>query len=183
MRRRTMAWNGRAELVCPLRGQSLESRLAAQASVRPTEMNAAVWHPVVGIDGPCSDISFSRALPEDLVITMHFSLVRGLPNQDLQLSFSNVCALHWEDEFPGLYPMPESMAKCANSQWARWVFPLQKIEGSELLQEHQRVRETGVPRKLAHFLLISMNDLVHVIAGDEPRARWVPGMATAGPEA
>ena len=29
-----MAWNGRGELVCPLRGQSLESRLAAQASVR-----------------------------------------------------------------------------------------------------------------------------------------------------
>ena len=28
-----MAWNGRGEVVCPLRGQSLESRLAAQASV------------------------------------------------------------------------------------------------------------------------------------------------------
>jgi hypothetical protein len=31
--RRTMRWNGRGELVCPLRGQSLESRLAAQRSV------------------------------------------------------------------------------------------------------------------------------------------------------
>ncbi len=31
-----MAWNGRGELVCPLRGQSLESRLAAQASVGRT---------------------------------------------------------------------------------------------------------------------------------------------------
>ncbi len=29
-----MRWNGRGELVCPLRGQSLESRLAAQPSVR-----------------------------------------------------------------------------------------------------------------------------------------------------
>ena len=28
-----MRWNGRGELVCPLRGQSLESRLAAQRSV------------------------------------------------------------------------------------------------------------------------------------------------------
>ena len=32
-----MGWNGQGELVCPLRGQSLESRLAAQPSVRPTE--------------------------------------------------------------------------------------------------------------------------------------------------
>jgi len=31
--RRTMRWNGQGELVCPLRGQSLESRLAAQRSV------------------------------------------------------------------------------------------------------------------------------------------------------
>jgi hypothetical protein len=31
--RLTMRWNGRGELVCPLRGQSLESRLAAQRSV------------------------------------------------------------------------------------------------------------------------------------------------------
>ena len=31
-----MRWNGRGELVCPLRGQSLESRLAAQRSVMPT---------------------------------------------------------------------------------------------------------------------------------------------------
>ena len=28
-----MRWNGRGEVVCPLRGQSLESRLAAQRSV------------------------------------------------------------------------------------------------------------------------------------------------------
>jgi len=32
-----MRWNGRGELVCPLRGQSLESRLAAQRSVIPTQ--------------------------------------------------------------------------------------------------------------------------------------------------
>ena len=31
-----MRWNGRGELVCPLRGQSLESRLAAQRSVSQT---------------------------------------------------------------------------------------------------------------------------------------------------
>ena len=37
-RRTAKGWNGRGELVCPLRGQSLESRLAAQPGVRPTEM-------------------------------------------------------------------------------------------------------------------------------------------------
>ena len=31
---RTTGWNGQGELVCPLRGQSLESRLAAQPGVR-----------------------------------------------------------------------------------------------------------------------------------------------------
>jgi len=65
----------------------------------------------------------------------------------------------------------------------QWVFPLQKIEDSELLREHRSVRELGSAPRLAHYFLISMNDLVHVVAHETATAEWVPGMATAKGEA
>lgn len=147
--------------------------------VRPTKMKATVWHPVSGIEGPCSDISFNRLLGGGLVVTMHFGLVSGLPNQDLRLSFQNVFALHWEEECPGFYPMPENMEKCAKPDWNQWVFPLQRVEGSEFLDEQRGIREVGGDQRLAHFLLISMNDLLHVIARDAVSVEWIPGIARA----
>jgi hypothetical protein len=39
----TKHWNGRGELVCPLRGQSLESRLAAQCRVSTLGWEAHLW--------------------------------------------------------------------------------------------------------------------------------------------
>jgi hypothetical protein len=146
-------------------------------------MKATVWLPVNGVEGPCSDISFSRFLGEGLVVTMHFSLVSGLPNRDLRLSFQNVFAMHWEDECPGFYPVPKNMDKCASPDWNKWVFPPQRVEGSEVLDEHRGIREVAGNQELAHFLLISMNALLHVIARDAVSVEWIPGIANAKGEA
>jgi len=77
-------------------------------------MKASMWRPVDGLEGPCGDISYQRAISGEVVVTMHFSLVRGLHNRDLQISFPGACALHWEDECPGFIPSPEGMAKCTD---------------------------------------------------------------------
>lgn len=145
-------------------------------------MKATVWHPVHGIEGPCSDISFNRLLGGGLEVTMHFGLVNGLPNRDLRLSFQSAFALHWEEESPGFCPRPENMDKCASPNWNQWVFPLQRVEGSELLDEHRGIREVRGGHKVAHFLLISMNDLLHVIARDAVSVAWIPGIARAQSE-
>jgi hypothetical protein len=146
--------------------------------VMSTDMKASIWQPVSGIVGPCADIGFARSLGEELVVTMHFSLVRGLPNEDLRLQFTGALAMHWEDECPGFYPVPENVLKlkCSDPQWAMWMFPLQRVEGSELLEQFRGVYEIGNAPRLAHFLLISMNDLVHVIARSDVTAYWIPGI-------
>jgi len=146
-------------------------------------MIASAWHPVSGIEGPCADISFARRQGEDLVITMHFSLVIGLPNRDLRLLFRGALAMHWEDEFPGLFPLPTILARCSDPRWKKWAEPLHKVEGSTLLAEHRGMRPTAAPPRIAHFLLISMNDLVHVVAQEDVAAEWVQGVGETEAEA
>jgi hypothetical protein len=140
-------------------------------------MIATIWEPAAGIEGPCAEISLTLSRDGTLSVTMHFSDVRGLPNRDLRIQFAGALALHWEDECPGFYPVPPEMAKCSNPQWASWVFPLHKIEDSELLEQFRAVYEVGAAPRLAHFLLIAMDDLVHIIARSDATASWVPGVA------
>jgi hypothetical protein len=140
-------------------------------------MKASIWQPVSGIVGPCADIGFARSREDTLVMTMHFSLVTGLPDKDLRIQFTGALAMHWENECPGFYPIPQDMVKCSDPQWAQWVFPLQRVEGSDLLREFSGVYEIGSGPRLAHFLLLSMNDLVHVIAKTEVVAEWIAGVS------
>jgi hypothetical protein len=139
-------------------------------------MVSTTWEPTSGIEGPCADVSVTLSRDNSVEVVMHFSLVAGLPNRDLRLQFARALALHWEDECPGLYPAPSNMAKCRGPQWDRWVFPLQRVEGSELLEQIRAVHEGSGPR-LSHYLLISMNHLLHIVSSDESHATWIPGIA------
>ena len=142
----------------------------------PTNMKASIWQPVSGVVGPSADIELALSLKDALVVTMHFSLVKGLPDEDLRLQFTDALAVHWEIEGPGFNSVPQDMVKCSDPQWAMWVFPLQRVEDSELLEHFRTFYEIGSSPKLAHFLLISMNDIVHVIARSDVKADWIPGI-------
>ncbi len=142
----------------------------------PANMKASIWQPVSGIVGPCADIGLALSRDDALVVTMHFSLVRGLPDEDLRLQFTGALAVHWETEGPGFNPVPQDMLKCSDPQWAYWVFPLQRVEDSELLEHFRMFYEIGSTPRLAHFLLLSMNDIVHVIARSDAKADWIPGI-------
>jgi hypothetical protein len=135
-------------------------------------MKASIWQPISGIVGPCADISFALSHKDTLIVTMHFSLVRRHPNRDLRLQFEHAVAMHWEQEYPGFYPVPQNMSP----------FPLQKVEGSELLEQFSMDYGFTSGPRLTHFLLLSMNDLVHIIAYDDATAVWIPGIADEFPE-
>jgi len=69
------------------------------------------------------------------------------------------------------------MPKCPDPEWARWTFPIRRVEGSELLEQFRGIYETGHGLKLAHFLLLSMDDILHIVARDnEVTAEWIAGV-------
>ena len=144
------------------------------------DMTASNWQPVSKVVGPCADISHVRTQQGALTVTMHFSLVVGLPNEDLRLQFPGALAMHWETECPGFFPVPRDMSHCTDSRWTSWEFPLQRVHGSQLLEQFQEICQLGNAPELSHFLLISMNDLVHVIAPSDATAEWIPGLAESG---
>ena len=141
-------------------------------------MKATVWEPVPGIIGPCADISFERAASGVVIlVTMHFSNVIGLPGRDLRLRFSGPLALRWEVECPGFDLVPRELPKCTVSAWRDWTFPLLRVEGGELLEQFRSVYEYCCGPKISHFLLISMNDLVQIVARSDVEVDWASGTA------
>jgi hypothetical protein len=104
---------------------------------------------------------------------MHISNVKGLPDRDLQITFSEAVALRWERESPGVERCPIKLPKLTGPEWSQWTFPLLKIQGAEWLKQWQPI----YGQKLEQFMLVSMNDLLHVVAGPTTQTLWVPGRA------
>ncbi len=140
-------------------------------------MRASPWNPVPDVVGPCADISFERLLTGELQVTMHFSTVVGLPDKDLQLRFTNVLAVWWEVECPGIEAVPAKLPKCAAPEWDKWTFPLLTVEGAEFLERLRPIYERAGVAALGLFLLVSMNDLIQVVASSIVEATWVRGQA------
>ena len=125
--------------------------------------HASAWYPVPDVTDAFGSISFvheSRAISgsttRDALVTLH-----GI--RDLELHFSRVIALHYEDDCPGNFPMPANRPRLN----AEYMFPLLKIEGSLW------GAQWPMWPKLVHFALISLDDIVHVFADSDVRAKWV----------
>jgi hypothetical protein len=56
-------------------------------------------------------------------------------------------------------------------RWANWVFPLLKVSESSWLATYQALPGTELRE---HFALITMSDLLDVIALPDVESRWVP---------
>ncbi len=74
-----MRWNGRGELGCPLRGQSLESRLAAQRSVlrivRESREPGYLQGPVQGVAKVCHRTAHERPRPTNAPVLNRVPLI------------------------------------------------------------------------------------------------------------
>jgi hypothetical protein len=136
-------------------------------------MRAEVWEPVDGIDGPCGQISFSYSPDHTATVLMSFAGIAGNPPRDLILRFRLVIVLSGEDECPGGFvqaPAIPSLPKLGRGEHPSWTFPLLKLLDSEPLNQYQLMYSPTHP--LAHFFLISMDNLVHVIASADVDAAW-----------
>jgi len=102
---------------------------------------------------------------------MHFSqVVGGLP-RDLILTFRGAISLRWESESLDLISLPEPLPCCAG-RWSSWSYPLLRIEHSAWLDSHE-ARNPVASKRRTHFALISMNDLLHILALPEVEAVWL----------
>ena len=132
----------------------------------------AKWEPVGDIAWPCADISFGVASTgRGLNFVMHFSRTRGAPPLDLELGFHNAIALRWSDESfaYGWIPTPRPTPTLDTPGSERWAFPLLRVIDSSWLPTLGYATDRG---GYEHFVLVSMNDIVHVEARPDAGVRW-----------
>lgn len=129
------------------------------------------WEPLPGLIAPCGSVSFSYESPDRLRARLAFSEVIGGVPHDLLLLFSGVIAARFESESFGIVPLPNHLPKFSTPQWSNWTFPLLHVSSSSWLEEHVSHNPAAAERRV-HFALISMNDLLHILALPEVTAAW-----------
>jgi hypothetical protein len=127
------------------------------------------WSPIAGIESPAADIQFAYHPPYKLTASMRFSNVAGGSPHDLLLHFSDVTAIQYETEALALIPFPKDPPRLTG-QWIGWRYPLLEVPDSHWLAEYLEVRPD---EDLHHFVLVSLNDLLHILATPKVEATWV----------
>ena len=140
--------------------------------------HANPWEIVEGLDVPCADISYEWHSRRDalLTVTMHFSRVPGGFESDVRLVFPNPMTLIWEDESLGLAPLPEQLPLCSAPEFPDWVYPTLIIQDSELATRYADNtfdRDDSRWADVEHFVMVSMNDLLHVVSLGRPEISLV----------
>jgi hypothetical protein len=116
----------------------------------------AKWQPVSDIDCPFESILYSFHRDQLLV-------VRLIGFRTLELHFSGVVGLRFEQECPGFDFLELPLPMLSSSQ----TFPLLLVQESEWLK-----RFTGIYGNLSHFALVSSDHLVQLLARPNVEARW-----------
>jgi hypothetical protein len=117
--------------------------------------HATKWQPVSDIDSMFGSISCS--FQDDALV------VRMIGLRMLVIHFSGVVAFRFEQECPGIDPLPHPLPMLVPSQ----TFPLLVIESSDWLEQFHLIYTDR-----RHFALISSDHLVQLIAKPEVQTRW-----------
>jgi hypothetical protein len=129
------------------------------------------WSVVGGVEWPAADLFFSYEAPYIAMVRMQFAnTVRG-SQRDLVLRFRGVIALRYESESTGLVPLPEP-PRFTTGEWSGHTFPLLLVQQSLWLAEHHAHNSVESTDR-HHFALVSMNDLLHILALPTVEASWV----------
>jgi hypothetical protein len=117
------------------------------------------WYPVPDVLEGFGSIALQKGSADSakhLRVIMH-------GNRQLSLVFSNVVAIRYEDECPGFDPIPRPLPMLKEQV----TFPLLTVAHSEWRAQWIMHRE------LVHYVLISSDDLVQVIASPAVEAHWL----------
>lgn len=133
------------------------------------------------IEWPSADISFVWESHADasFIATMHFSRVVGLPERDLKLNFGRPLAVSWEDEYFDHIPTPSPIPRCTLPRLDHYAYPIIWVEGSAWADRYAAslyTEEEFRSHPVRHYLLVAMNDILHVLAKQPPVAIWVPSV-------
>ena len=139
---------------------------------------AIPWLPTDDIRAGCADISFAwqSAKGASLVVLMHFSRVVDGHEMDLRLAFDSPCALQWEEESFGLIPIASELPRCTSEKFAKWTFPTLLVEDSDWAEKYGARRfavDDPATKELRHYVMVSLNDIIHVLAFTAPHAQWL----------
>jgi len=123
-----------------------------------------------GLDHPCSDILVSYDVSGALELKLCFSHVNRGYASDLTATFSKPVSFVWESESYGLVDTPDQLPKCSSKDFEQYTYPVLEIEGSNWVAEYARMAMANEPvgATLAHFLFVSLNDIVHVLTSTKP---------------
>ena len=119
--------------------------------------SAARWMPVPDIDGGFASIVFTFQGGPERVLNLE---MRG--ERNLQLRFTGVIAVRYEDECPGFDPLPKPLPMLKTGV----TFPLLRVDESRWLSQWLMYKG------LTHFAMISSEDLIQLIAKPEVDASW-----------
>jgi hypothetical protein len=157
----------------------LKRSLAVRGNLCVMSESAIAWEPIAGIESPCADISFSVDAGH-LRVLMHFSHVKGRPDQDLELVFEGVIGLRWIPEHFGwiLISLPKPLPKFGPGVWSGWSFPLLTIAGSKWMESFQQLPGS---EGRSHFSLLAMNDELEFLAKPNVTAKWIVGRQGMSP--
>jgi len=132
------------------------------------------WSPLEPIDQPCGSISCTQAGYEVRVV-MHFSEVKWGLQKDLEITFSGAIGLKWMEEGP--YSVSDTstdvLEMCSQERWRGWVRPMHVARESPWLASVAVLPHTN---SCVHYLLISGEHIVEVLAEPSPGAKWVECM-------
>jgi hypothetical protein len=118
---------------------------------------ASAWHPVPDINEGFGSISFSYDSNDSRTALVVMNGARRL-----SLRFTTVIAFQIEDDCPGNFKLPVALPRLN----AKWVFPLLRVENSTWLSQWP------MWPNLAHYVLLSLDDLVQLIALPTADVRW-----------
>ena len=131
---------------------------------------ATIWEAVPdleSIDSPFHSIAFAQSPRighategRTIRVVMHGT-------RDLCLCFTHVHALRFEDDCPGFDPLPHPLPALREQV----TFPLLQIRHSRWLGQWEPFGVVAHDR-LTHFALLSLDDLVQLIAGPDVEAYW-----------
>jgi hypothetical protein len=126
----------------------------------------------VTVNAPCAGIAFSRPKDWDLKVVMYFSHVVDGIAEDLEITFERAFALTWHEEalHSVSIPWPKPLPTLAGGKWDRWTYPFLQIYQSEWIKRFDFMPQS---KGLGHIVLVSMNDIIEVVASPAPRFRWL----------
>ncbi len=127
------------------------------------------WSPVAGINSFCADIGLVYEPPARLTVRLYFSHVRGNPPEDVLLEFEYVAAFRCEDECFYGSCLPDKLPRFDDKQV---TFPLLIVEDSPWARRLADRHPQG--EGCIHYVFISLNDTVEVLAHPPVRVEWVP---------